>query len=97
MSARNQRALRNNCSVSSWKLKIKSKPCDDSICSREQGGLHELTASWLLSVAALAKHLFHHLQLPWAEASDLHLEQFLKAKKHGMMAIQWNETLILAM
>lgn len=97
MSARNQRALRNNCSVSSWKLKIKSKPCDDSICSREQGGLHELTVSWLLSMAALAKHLFHHLQLPWAEASDLHLEQFLKAKKHGMMAIWWNEALILAM
>ena len=63
MSTHNQRALRSNCLVSSWKLKIKSKPCDDSICSREQGGLHELAASWLLSMAALASYLFHHLQL----------------------------------
>lgn len=76
MSTHNQRASRSNCLVSSWKLKIKSKPCDDSICSREQGGLHELAASWLLSVAPLTSYLFHHLQLLGAEASDLHLEEY---------------------
>jgi len=79
-STHNQRALRSNCLVSSWKSKIKSKLCDDSICSREQGGLHELAASWLLSMAALASHLFHHLQLIWAEASGLHLEEYSEPK-----------------
>lgn len=42
--------------------------------------MHELAASWLLSVAALASYLFHHLQLLWAEASDLHLGEHCKPK-----------------
>lgn len=78
---------RSNYLVSSWSLR-KSKPYDDSICSREQSGLHELEASWLLSMAALSSSLFCYLHLLWAKVSDLHLEECSEPKPPALRLCQ---------